>query len=230
MPTTFLGLLLFLVLLVPGFVYTLRRERIVSSRNVSAFRETVSLAFVSVLADGAVLIGFALLRLVAPEWTPDVGALIADSAGYARGHYVELFWWGAGLLAVATALAAVAAGPLPREVARKVPGLRERVPQREHEAYMSAWTLLFNEHRGARIHLGCLLSDGSYLTGRLFSYSRAAEDVEDRELTLCAPIGYRAPGETTLTNLPDVGTAAVSARQLVLLTVSYVAPEAGYAR
>lgn len=44
-------------------------------------------------------------------------------------------------------------------------------------------------------------------------------------ITLSGPIGYRAPGEHALATLPDVGAAAVSARQLVLLTVSYVLPE-----
>lgn len=222
MPTTLLGLLLFLVLLVPGFVYTVRRERRVSSRSVTALRELVSLAFVSVLADLAVLIAFSLLRAAAPGWTPDVGAIVADPSSYFAGHYTEVFVWGVGMLAAATIIAALAAGDLPRRAACRFPVLRERVPHREHDAHISAWTLLFTEKPNHAIHLGCLLTDGSYLTGRLFSFSRAAEDTEDRELTLSAPIAYRKPGETELFRLPDVHKAAVSARQLALLTVTYV--------
>lgn len=222
MPTTLLGLLLFLVLLLPGFAYTLRRERHVSSRSVSVFRESVSVAFVSVVADAAILAAFAVLRGVAPSATPDVGALVRDPSGYGRTHYAELIGWGAGLLLIATVLATVAAGPSPRRISRRIPLLRDRITGREHEAHMSAWTLLFTEHAGARIHLGCVLSDGSYISGKLLSYSRASEDVEDREITLSGPIRYRAPGETELTTIPDVGAAAVSARELVLLTVSYV--------
>ncbi|GHF40411.1 hypothetical protein FHX82_004822 [Amycolatopsis bartoniae] len=209
MPTTLLGLVLFLVLLVPGFAYTLRRERMVSSRPVSAFRETVELAFVSVAADAMVLLLFGLVRLIVPRWTPDVRQLIRDPGHYVPDHLTSLTLWGGALLLIAAALAFAAAG-----VRRG----------REHEAHVSGWTRLFSEHPGARIYVGCLLEDGTYVTGRLRTYSRSAEDGQDRDLTLTGPISYRAPGESSLAVLPDVGAAAVSARRLSLLTVTYQAP------
>lgn len=209
MPTTLVGLLVFLVLLVPGFAYTLRRERVASSRDLSVFRETVELAFVSVVADAVVLLLFAGARALWPGSTPDAPQLLRDPGHYAIDHLGLVAAWGGGMLAVAAALAALAAGP----------PLRRR--QREHEAYASAWTLLFNEHPGARIYVGCLLDDGSYVNGRLRTYSRASEDGQDRDLTLTGPISYRGPDETHAAVLPDVGAAAVSARRLKLLTVSY---------
>jgi hypothetical protein len=107
----------------------------------------------------------------------------------------------------------------------RLPRGSAQTPPREHEAYLSGWSLLFSEHPGARLHIGCLLDDGSYVAGRLRSFSRAAEDVEDRELTLTGPILYRASNGQTTSPLPDVGAAAVSARHLVLLTVSYELPD-----
>jgi hypothetical protein len=208
-PTTLVGLLVFLVLLVPGFAYTLRRERVASSRDVSVFRETVELAFVSVVADAVVLLLFAGARALFPSLTPDPRQLLRDPGRYGLDHLGLVAAWGGGLLVVAAALATLAAGP----------PFRRR--KREHEAYASAWTLLFSEHPGARIYVGCLLDDGSYVTGRLRTYSRASEDDEDRDLTLTGPISYRGPGDTNAAVLPDVGAAAISARRLTLLTVSY---------
>ncbi|MTD57549.1 DUF6338 family protein [Amycolatopsis pithecellobii] len=210
MPTTLVGLLVFLVLLVPGFAYTLRRERVASSRDVSVFRETIELAFVSVAADAVVLGLFALLRTIVPSWTPDIRQLLREPGRYGIDHLGSVTAWAAGLLAAASGLALLAASP--------------RFRRREHEAYTSGWTLLFGEHPGARIYVGCLLDDGSYVTGRLRTYSRASEDDQDRDLTLTGPISYRAPGETKSEVLPDVGAAAISARRLTLLTVTYESP------
>ena len=209
MPTTLWGLVLFLVLLAPGFVFTARRERVRSGRALSVFRESTSVALVSVAANGVVLGLFAVLRTVFPSWTPDVGALVRAPEKYAVEHYAQLTAWSAGMLAVATA-AAFAVG-----------GLRGR----EHQSAVSAWTLLFTAHPDAAVYVGCVLDDGSFVAGRLLSYSRSAEDVADRELTLTGPITYRAPEKTATSVLPDVGATAISARRIVLLTVSYL-PEA----
>lgn len=223
MPTTLLSLVLFVVLLLPGFAYTLRRERLASTRTLSPFRETVSLAFVSIVADAAALAGFALVRAAMPRTTPAVTALLHDP-NYRQAHFGDLVGWGAGLLAAATLLATAAAGNWPRRQLTRLRRRRVPVPVREHEARVSSWTLLFTEHPDARIHVGCVLDDGSYVSGWLRSFSRAAEDVEDRELTLTAPILYRAPDRNRLSALPDVGAVAISARRLQLLTVSYITP------
>lgn len=206
MPTSLLGLVLFLALLAPGFAFTSRQGRVRSGRSLSAFRETTTVALVSVAANSVVLGLFAVLRIAFPSWTPDVGALVRAPERYAVDHYAQLLAWGVGMLALAT-LAAFVAG-----------GLRGR----EHHSAMSAWTLLFTAHPDAAVYVGCLLDDGSYVAGRLLSFSRAAEDVADRELTLTGPITYRAPEKTGSSVLPDVGATAVSARRIVLLNVSYV--------
>lgn len=224
-PTSLLGLLLFVVLLAPGFAYTLCRERLTAHRPVSAFRETVALVFVGVLCDAVALGVFAVLRVLGPGWTPDVGALLRDPQGYALRHYAELTAWSVGLLTLAVLLAVAAGNRWFRRLAGRLPWLRRRLPHREHEAYLSAWWLLFSEHPDSEVHVGCVLEDGSYVTGRLWSFSRSAEDSQDRELTLVGPIRYRAPRAKEAVLLPGVGAAAVSARRIVLLTVSYVTGE-----
>lgn len=209
-PTSVVGLVLFLILLAPGFAFVLRQERVRSGRTQSAFRETTTVALVSVVANGAVLALFAVLRIAFPSWTPDVGAIVRTPQRYAVEHYAQLLGWGIGMLAVATLVAFLAGG-------RRV---------REHESSVSAWTLLFTAHPGAAVFVGCVLDDGSYVAGRLLSFSRAAEDVADRELTLTGPITYRAPEKTGTSVLPDVGATAISARRIVLLNVSYLSEAA----
>jgi Family of unknown function (DUF6338) len=90
----------------------------------------------------------------------------------------------------------------------------------EHQAYLSAWWLLFTANPDSRIHVGCLLDDGSYVAGILRSFNQASDDVQDRELMLTGPISYRVPGAPQTTELPGVGAAAVNARRLQLIMVS----------
>jgi hypothetical protein len=225
MPSTLFGLLLFIVLLAPGSAYTLRRERVSSQQSLSAFRETVQLVFASVLADAAVLCAFAFLRTLAPAMTPDAGRLIRSPRVYATTHYQLVAIWATGLLATAILLAWTAAGGRVRRTALRLltagtPGTRP-----SHPAYLSAWWLMFAEHPGKRIHVGCLLEDGSYVAGRLWSFSRSADDHPDRELTIMGPVTYRPAHASESRELPNVSAAAVSARRITLLTVSYLKDE-----
>jgi hypothetical protein len=221
-PSTLLGLVLFAVLLAPGLTFVLARERRIPERPLSAFRETAVVACVSLVADLVVLAGFAAVRAVAPGLTVDVGALVRAPAAYLRTGYRPVFWWGVILLAVATGLAVAAgSGWLRRQVVR---GRLRRLagPGEAHDSAVSAWWLLFNEHPDADVHVGCLLDDGSYVSGWLHSFSTVAADSSDRDLTLAPPIEFRPAGSQHLQEIPRLGAAAVSARQISVLLVSYV--------
>ncbi len=217
-PTTVLGVLLFVVLLAPGFAHALVKERRSPRLVFSAFRETVSLVLVSIVADMVCLLLFFLVQAIASDIL-DVTAFLRDPGGYAAVHYVRLTLLTVVLLGIATAGAAVAAAKPVRRVAG---ALRGRPAVGEHQAYLSAWWLLFTANPDSRIHVGCLLDDGSYVAGMLRSFNQAGDDVQDRELTLTGPISYRAPGAPQTTELPGVGAAAVNARRLQLIMVSYL--------
>ncbi|GGP77280.1 DUF6338 family protein [Saccharothrix coeruleofusca] len=222
MPTTLASLVIFLVLLMPGFAYRLLRERSASHRSFSPFRETISLAFTSVLADAAALAVFAALRALFPKATPDVGRLVRDPGGYFGAHYATLFAWGAGLLALATLLAALAAAEWPRRLylSRFRPDWKSTTSQ--SITYLSNWWALFTRNPGTRKYVGCVLDDGSYVAGWLKWFSNSADDGPDRELSLTGPIYYRKPNAAEAVELRDVHAVAVSARKIVLLTVSYL--------
>jgi len=229
-PTTLIGLLLFVALLAPGFVYVLRREAERPARPVSAFRETALVVLVSVVCNVAVLLILGVLRGLASQHTPDVGALVRQPASYARGHYRLLFGWGVGLLMLASVLAVVLAQPavtakLSRAV-RGVRGLRWLLPAPTGALQpMSAWWRLFAGdlvQPSTRIYLGCELDDGSYIAGWLRSYNHDAPESGDRDLVLSAPVTERPPRADTAEELADVQYTVISARRLTALHVTLV--------
>ena len=72
MPTTLTGLLLFVVLLLPGFAYLVGKERHGTERRLSPFRETVAIVAASVTSELFVLTVFAGIRALWPSRAPDV--------------------------------------------------------------------------------------------------------------------------------------------------------------
>lgn len=216
MPSTLLGLAIFVICLAPGLVFITARQRVAPQQSVSVLRETAQLVCVSLVADFAVLALFGVARSVWPAHTPDVGRLVREPAEYLRQSYVSVTWWAVGLLALAALLTWAAGTGLPARLLRLPAGA-------PHESATSAWWLLFREEPDRRVHLGCALGDGSYVSGWLASYSTAVTETGDRDLTLSAPIRYRAKDAREATVLEGTSAVVVSARNVVLMFVSYQA-------
>src|SRR6266566_2966950 len=218
MPTILTGLLLFVVLLLPGFVYLVGRERGGTERHVSPFRETVTIVTVSITSEIAVLTLFAVVRSLWPSLTPDVGALIRGGSAYLRGNYQEFAIWGVGLLAFSVALAYTATIPAIRRGLAKL----HLVGAYPHNSAVSAWWMLFERFaEGREVHVACTLDDGSYVQGRLQSFNTSAEDTLDRELVLGAPIMYRPSGGQEEKEYLASGVS-IAAQRIVTLFVTYV--------
>ncbi|MFC5834404.1 DUF6338 family protein [Nonomuraea insulae] len=224
-PATFIGLLLFVILLMPGFAHSVIRDRNRAKPPLSPVREVIGIAYVSVLADGAALLFFTLLRIMWPTGTPDIGALVRDPDGYTRVHYASLGWWSLAVLALAVILASISASTGLRRISDRSAVLRRIVPSAQHDSAASAWVLLFNQYPDMRVHIGCFLDDDSYVAGWLMSFNWSVEESADRELVLTDPITYRPPKGTTETVLSGVGAVSVSARRINLLMVSYLPAE-----
>jgi Family of unknown function (DUF6338) len=126
-PTTLAGLLLFVVLLLPGFAYLVGKERNGTERHTSPFRETVAIVAASVTSEIAVLVAFAVVRSIWPSRTPDVGAMVRNAGEYLRGdgtasgRYGEVAGWAVSLLAVATVGAYLAANAKLRRALEHLP-------------------------------------------------------------------------------------------------------------
>jgi hypothetical protein len=145
MPTTLTGLLLFVVLLLPGFAYLVGKERHGTERSLSPFRETVAIVAASITSEFVVLGVFAAIGALWPTATPNVGALITNAGAYMGGtsahpgHYKTVAVWGAALLAAATLGAYLATKPGIRLWGERLK-LTGPYP---HDSTVSAWWILF---------------------------------------------------------------------------------------
>lgn len=72
------------------------------------------------------------------------------------------------------------------------------------------------------MHVGCTLDNGSYISGRLHSFSQVAEDTADRDLVLRPPIKIRPPGATDAQEVQRVSRMTITARHIITMTVTYV--------
>lgn len=219
MPSTLLGLAVFVICLAPGLAFIIARQRVAPQQTLSALRETAQLVCASLVADVVVLALFGIVRSAWPDHTPDVGRLVREPGEYLRAAYLSVAWWAVGLLAVAVLLAWTAGLGWWRRVLSFLPAVRpEAAP---HESGTSAWWLLFQDKPGRRVHLGCALDDGTYVSGWLASYNTSINESGDRDLTLAAPIRFRAKGAAQAVELAGTSAVIISARNVVTVFVSY---------
>lgn len=223
MPTTALGLLIFVVLLAPGLTYSAYRAASKPVDKPSALRELGGIALRSVACDLIALIAFAGVHAWRPAWTPDVAALVRDPKKYLSQEYGALFWWGLGLLAFACLLALLAASVAASDWWARATdsGPFSWVTPQGGVTNESAWWGLFTAYPDKRVYVGCTLDDGTYLGGWLLSYSPDSDETENRELVLTGPLAFRGP-DAEDTGTLEVGGVTISARHLQYLTVSYL--------
>ncbi|GAA2156374.1 DUF6338 family protein [Actinomadura napierensis] len=212
MPSTLTGLVMFIVLLLPGFAYLVGRERAGVERKPTALRELISIVSAGVVADLTVItVAWPLW-----SWALDENALFASPAKYWRMHPGLVSFWALALLVVATLGAFLATAEFSRQMVARIIG------EYPHESTVSAWWRLFELWKpDLDKQVGCLLEDGSYVEGILASFNRAGDDLPDRDLILVEPILYRPPDGEQATPHP-VGAVCVPARKIVLMTVNYL--------
>jgi hypothetical protein len=226
-PNTLVGLLIFVALLSPGVCYNFRREgdRPLTKPD-SVVRETARLVVIGLTADAVSLAMFALFRLWQPTHAPEPRRLLSSPGVYFVQEYGYLLLWGTGLLTlsclIATILAALQGiGPMKRLLEWKLtrwlfsPSVKTE----------PAWWQMFKRHPTMACYVGCELQDGSYVAGQLYSFSPESDETPDRELTMSAPITYRPSGSDESDTL-DVSAIILSAREIKLLTVTYLEPVA----
>jgi Family of unknown function (DUF6338) len=224
LPETTVSLFVTIAFALPGYIYhrtTLRQD---PERTDTAVTEVLSVLFASIAIDTVVLVVLVAASAVLHVHKINASGFIADPRGYVAGNLeVVAGWASAGFLLAL--LLAVTAGLRPWR--RWLPaGWREWTDDRErrYQDQQSAWWRLFHDNPGTRIYIGCTLDDGSYVSGFLNSYSKVGTEHADRELTLRAPITYRPPEDSNAVQVDNVGAIAISARHIVLMTVTYTTP------
>lgn len=217
-PSDLTGLLLFVILLLPGFAYNSVRARHRPDRHLTSLRETVVAVAASVAALIATGVLFAIIRALFPAVTPDVRAALFSTHAYLQAHYAQTAWWAIAFLAAAIL------GAIGVAEAQESQWL-SRPPD---PSTQSGWWIAFDSGVNAKdeVHVGCTLDNGSYVSGRLHSYSQVAEDIPDRDLVLRAPIKVRPRGAAEASEIDKVTLMTISARHIVTMVVTYVKPEA----
>lgn len=224
-PVNFAGLIFFAVMIWPGLTYVSARERRSSSVKRSTFREAIDVVSASLSFASIFVILVVICHFIGPAWTPAPAGLLFHTQAYIRSHLGLVFVWTAlGLLASRAIALALGRETLERGLhsvtKRDQPPASHGIP----ESQLSAWWVAFTQYppHNANPYIGCQLTDGSFVSGWLHSYSREWEDSPDRDLTLRAPILFRPSGSAADAVLEDVGLTVVSARNILMMTVSYV--------
>jgi hypothetical protein len=222
-PSDLTGLLLFVVMLWPGFAYNSARARRRPDRQLTSLQETVIIVTASLAALVATSVVFAIIRVLLPGVTPDVRATLFSTHAYLQAHYVRVAWWAVAFLAVAILGAMGVAEAQESQWLRRSRYLRGLAAPPDPST-QSGWWIAFRPglDAGHEVHVGCTLDDGSYVSGRLHSYSQVAEDTADRDLVLRAPVKVRPRGAAEASEVPNVTWMTVSARHIVTMAVTYV--------
>jgi hypothetical protein len=226
-PSSLVGLALFVVLLAPGLAFALRREHVVPPQEQSAFRESLSVIFVSVVCVTLTGLLAAVVRRAWPRTTPDVGELIRSPGAFARAHYVQLTWWALGLLAFATLLATLAADPrIARYLKRAGKSRAARWLTGSTQARISSNTAIYNlvhlhddaKFGRVRLRVTAQMTDGTIVGGYLHSYDTGTDEQDD-DIVLSEPELTTTNGKTNPTHAQY---AVISARNFTRLDVTPV--------
>jgi hypothetical protein len=188
-PSTWLSVLLFVVLVAPGLLFDLLAERRRVGAPESAFREASRVVLASLVFSGLGLAAVVLVRTLEPAWMPDPDRLVAEPHQYLVEHYRLLL---AALLLIGS-------------VALGAAGLAHWLLGRKHGSglrTLSSWRKVFREERpaGTVTHVRVRLTNGTVFTGKVAGYT-ADLDLSDREIVLAPPLFSNTSGQE-LTALP----------------------------
>jgi hypothetical protein len=220
MPTTFLGLAIFVAFLIPGFLQAgQRRLRMVPNdeRKLSPLAETISIATVSLFTGLIALALFALARIFLPHHSPEIRRLFGEGGDYAYPRLGYLGLWAFAAFAV-SCTAAFVIGVQPRwlrRLSRFTPLVVET----------SLWYQVLDNDvpEDTRPYVGCDLRDGGYVAGFVDWFNVDSAETGDRDLVLSGPIIYKqSTSDNESKQLDDVARVVVSARDIVRMFVSYV--------
>lgn len=226
-PSGLTGAVLFVVLLWPGFAHYSIRARNRPGQQLTPLQEVVTIVSASLIAITSTGFLFIVIRVAWPAGTPDVRSLLFAPRTYLEANYVQIGWWAAGFLATAI-LGSMAVAVVQSETRlRRVRWLKWVVAQPDPST-MSSWWIAFSNRdpQKEHIYVGCAIEDGSFVSGRLHSFSQVAQDTPDRDLVLRAPISVRPPGGSQLEEIQNAALMTISARRILTTTVTYVEREA----
>lgn len=215
MPGTLTGLLIFVAMLIPGFIHYSWRRRLVPMSSDSPLLETAKLATISLLANIVAVGVFALGRVVWPDALLNPRAFLDDPGAFFANNPGEALLTALAMLVVACGVAWLIA---------EQPGKLKQIGEWFAPTILvtSAWYEVFEELDDADkyLHVGCTLRDGGFLSGTLSWYSTDTEEGEARGLALGPPFYRRGPGGEA--DMTGVSRVVLSARDITAMEVSLI--------
>lgn len=213
MPSTLVGLLIFVVLMVPGYVHHTWRRRKVPLRPDSPLLETASLVAISLVADVAALALFGIARSIRPSAFLDPAQFVAEPQQFFIDNLGLTSLTAVGLLMVATLVAWL--------IAARVPPLGWLATRFDPSIFdVPAWYEVFEAHEDAYVHVACSIKDGGFVAGILAWYSTDTDENDDRSLVLAPPLRRIEDGESV--DVSMVGRIVLSARDIETMEVTYL--------
>lgn len=213
MPSTLVGLLIFIGLLVPGFVHHTWRRRTVPLRPDSPLLETASLVTISLVADLTALALFGIARWVRPSAFLDPADFLAAPRQFFIDNLGAASRTALGLLILATLVALL--------IAARVPPLRW-LSARFDPAIVDvpAWYEVFEALDDKYVHVGCSMKGGGYISGVLAWYSTDTDETDNRSLVLAPP--FRRLEADGSVDVSRVGRIILAARDIDVMEVTYL--------
>jgi hypothetical protein len=219
LPTSLVGLLIFLAFLTPGFVFFSKRRRISDYSAASPLAELAAFVTTSLLTNALAIGLYAVLFSIFPRVVPSASDIISEGTKYIAPNLGAIVGFAILLLVFSSTIAFFAAG---LRLPRGFRWLRNLFPPRVVSD--SAWFRTFEEEameggKKRKVFVGLDLRDGTYISGQLDYFSTDPNEIADRDLVLSDP-RIALPGEDEFqSTFPRL---TISAREITRIHTAYL--------
>ena len=214
MPTDLVGVAFYVLLILPGVMFAISRERHRPRIKQSTFRETATAIFASTAIVSAFVFLVALASLLFPSVHDEVARFLVDPGLYSRDHFEAFVLTGFVFLSVATWGAWWLGGKRADDL---IFNRRTEDPNRD------SWGYVFTRKPGARNFVGVQLKEGTWAQGFVDTYGNVGEEGMPKALTLIGAISIRPPeGEL---EPYDGEVVVIKDAEILYMTVTYMADE-----
>lgn len=211
MPTDLVGVAFYVLLILPGVMFAISRERHRPRFKQSTFRETATAIFVSTAIAASFGFMVAIASLLSPWVHTEVAHFLGDPALYARERYEAFVIVGFTLLGVATWAAWWLGSKRADDL---IFSRRVEDPNRD------SWGYVFNRKPEARNFVGVRMKEGTWIQGFVDTYGNVGEEGMPKALTLIGAISIRPPGGQLEAYEGEV--IVVKDAEILYMTVTYM--------
>ncbi|MDE3724744.1 DUF6338 family protein [Nocardiopsis sp. N85] len=225
MPGTPTAVLIFILLVVPGIVFVLRKEALHPTEEKSAFRDMATIALVSVVVNSLMFSILMLAGLLFSGLAAAVNSLFLDPGGYASDNFSLLWWWCVGLMLVSIVIAFFAGG-MDSYAARK--RIWWRWTRGPYDASSSIWSRVFRQHRDngsvgdVKYFVDCIMVNGFYYRGICEFYNPGLDETGDRDILLQSPLEVKYSDSDCFIKFRDEAQVILSSRNIISIHVTAI--------